>query len=234
MLEVRNLEAGYGSLKVLRGVGLSVPRGKVIALLGGNGAGKTSTINAISGVLPPTAGTITLDGVELQRLPSHRILQHGIAVVPQGRQLFPEMTVYENLEIGAFVRRATRPEIEQDLVGIFNRFPRLRERAGQRAGSLSGGEQQMLATGRALMARPNVLLLDEPTTGLAPIIVQELVRIISELNASGQTIVLVEQHVRMALQVAHYVYIIRSGVIVQQSEATALSDDDEMFRAYLG
>ncbi len=234
MLEVRNLEAGYGSLKVLRGVSLSVPRGKVIALLGGNGAGKTSTINAISGVLSPSSGTITLDGIELQRLPSHKILQHGIAVVPQGRQLFPEMTVYENLEIGAFVRRATRTDIEQDLAGIFNRFPRLRERAGQRAGSLSGGEQQMLATGRALMSRPNVLLLDEPTTGLAPIILQELVRIIRELNASGQTIVLVEQNVRMALQVAHYVYIIRSGVIVQQSEAAALLDDDEMFRAYLG
>mgnify|MGYP006281761579 CR=1 FL=1 len=234
MLEVQGLEAGYGSLKVLRGVTLSVPRGKVIALLGGNGAGKTSTINAISGVLTPTAGTITLDGIELQRLPSHRILQLGIGVVPQGRQLFPEMTVFENLEIGAFVRRATRAEIEEDLESIFKRFPRLRERSGQRAGSLSGGEQQMLATGRAMMSRPRVLLLDEPTTGLAPIIVQELVRFIRELNAGGQTIVLVEQNVRMALQVADYVYIIRSGVIVQQADARSLSDDDDMFRAYLG
>jgi branched-chain amino acid transport system ATP-binding protein len=215
-------------------VSLSVPRGKVIALLGGNGAGKTSTINAISGVLTPTAGTVSLDGVELQNMPSHRILQHGIAVVPQGRQLFPEMTVYENLEIGAFVRRASRVEIERDLERIFDRFPRLRERSGQRAGSLSGGEQQMLATGRALMSRPEVLLLDEPTTGLAPIIVQELVRLVRELHDGGQTIVLVEQNVRMALQVADHVYIIRSGVIVQEADARTLSDADDMFRAYLG
>lgn len=234
MLEVKGLEAAYGSLKVLRGVSLSVPRGKVIALLGGNGAGKTSTINAISGVLTPTAGTVSLDGVELQNMPSHRILQHGIAVVPQGRQLFPEMTVYENLEIGAFVRRASRVEIERDLERIFDRFPRLRERSGQRAGSLSGGEQQMLATGRALMSRPEVLLLDEPTTGLAPIIVQELVRLVRELHDGGQTIVLVEQNVRMALQVADHVYIIRSGVIVQEADARTLSDADDMFRAYLG
>jgi branched-chain amino acid transport system ATP-binding protein len=234
MLEVKGLEAAYGSLKVLRGVSLSVPRGKVIALLGGNGAGKTSTINAISGVLTPTAGTVSLDGVELQNMPSHRILQHGIAVVPQGRQLFPEMTVHENLEIGAFVRRASRVEIEQDLERIFDRFPRLRERSGQRAGSLSGGEQQMLATGRALMSRPEVLLLDEPTTGLAPIIVQELVRLVRELHDGGQTIVLVEQNVRMALQVADHVYIIRSGVIVQEADARTLSDGDDMFRAYLG
>lgn len=234
MLEVKGLEAAYGSLKVLRGVSLSVPRGKVIALLGGNGAGKTSTINAIIGVLTPTAGTVSLDGVELQNMPSHRILQHGIAVVPQGRQLFPEMTVYENLEIGAFVRRASRVEIERDLERIFDRFPRLRERSGQRAGSLSGGEQQMLATGRALMSRPEVLLLDEPTTGLAPIIVQELVRLVRELHDGGQTIVLVEQNVRMALQVADHVYIIRSGVIVQEADARTLSDADDMFRAYLG
>ncbi|UCE32164.1 MAG: ABC transporter ATP-binding protein [Burkholderiales bacterium] len=234
MLEVRGLEAGYGSLKVLRGISFSVPTGKVVALLGGNGAGKTTTMAALTGIVRPTAGTVTLDGEALQNQPSYRILRKGIALVPQGRQLFPEMSVLENLETGAFVRGRRGAELEADLAQVFERFPRLKERATQRAGSLSGGEQQMLATGRALMARPQLLLMDEPTTGLAPIIVQELTRIIRDLHRAGQTIVLVEQNVRMALQVADHVYVIRGGQIVQEASADSIRDDEEMFRAYLG
>ncbi len=235
MLEVRGLEAGYGSLKVLRGVSFSVPTGKVVALLGGNGAGKTTTMMAITGVIRASAGSIVLDGRPLHDLPSHRILKQGLALVPQGRQLFPEMSVLENLELGAFSRDIRGADLQRGLAEVFERFPRLRERAAQRAGSLSGGEQQMLATGRALMSRPSVLLLDEPTTGLAPIIVQELTRIIGALHQAGQTILLVEQNVRMALQVADYVYVMRGGVVVQEADAAALTDGgDEMFRAYLG
>lgn len=234
MLEIRALEAGYGSLKVLRGLNFTVPSGKVVALLGGNGAGKTTTMKAIAGIIPVTAGSVVLDGADLHRKPSHEIFLHGLALVPQGRELFPEMTVAENLELGALARRMARDEIAGNMEAVFDRFPRLKERAKQRAGSLSGGEQQMLATGRALMSRPAVLLLDEPTTGLAPIIVQELTRIIRHLHESGQTILLVEQNVRMALAVAEYVYVIRGGEIVMESAAADLSSTDDMFRAYMG
>jgi branched-chain amino acid transport system ATP-binding protein len=234
MLEIRRLESGYSALKVLRGVSLSVPKGKVVALLGGNGAGKSTTMKTIVGVLRATAGEIELDGERIERLSSHAIFARGLALVPQGRELFPEMTVSENLELGALASRTTGAALESAMAEVFDRFPRLRERAGQRAGSLSGGEQQMLATGRALMSKPRVLLLDEPTNGLAPIIVQELTRILDTLNASGQTILLVEQNVRVALAIADYVYVIRTGEIVMEAPAEKLSSSDEMFRAYLG
>ncbi|MBV9782905.1 MAG: ABC transporter ATP-binding protein [Acidisphaera sp.] len=233
MLSIRNLEAGYGSLKVLRGLSLEVPRGRVVALLGGNGAGKTTTMNAIAGLLPAAGGEIRFEDRELRGLPSHRVFARGIALVAQGRALFAEMTVRENLELGALAARS-RPDIVALTEDVFRRFPRLRERVEQRAASLSGGEQQMLATGRALMSRPSLLLLDEPTTGLAPIIVSELGRIIRELNAGGLTILLVEQNVRMALQVADEVYVMRNGEIVLHGAAAELQNSDEMFSSYLG
>jgi branched-chain amino acid transport system ATP-binding protein len=234
MLEIRGLEAGYASLAVLRGVSLSVKKGSVVALLGGNGAGKSTTMKTIVGVIRATAGEIELAGERIERLPSHAIFARGLALVPQGRELFPEMTVSENLELGALATRIADTALEATKNDVFDRFPRLRDRAEQRAGSLSGGEQQMLATGRALMSRPSVLLLDEPTNGLAPIIVQELVRTLGALKASGQTILLVEQNVRVALAVADYVYVIRTGEIVMEAPAAKLSSSDEMFQAYLG
>jgi branched-chain amino acid transport system ATP-binding protein len=234
MLEIRRLESGYGTLRVLRGISLSVPKGKVVALLGGNGAGKSTTMKTIVGVLRATAGEIELNGERIERMSSHAIFARGLALVPQGRELFPEMTITENLELGALARGTPAAQVKQAIEGVFDQFPRLRERAVNRAASLSGGEQQMLATGRALMSKPSVLLLDEPTNGLAPIIVQELTRILTALNKGGQTILLVEQNVRVALAVADYVYVIRTGEIVMEAPATELSDSDEMFQAYLG
>ena len=234
MLEIRKLEAGYGALPVLRGVSLAVPQGKVVALLGGNGAGKTTTMKTVVGVVRATSGEIELDGERIDRLPSHAIFARGIALVPQGRELFPDMTVAENLELGALARGSAGGKLADLLEDVFDKFPRLRERTAQRAGSLSGGEQQMLATGRALMSRPTVLLLDEPTNGLAPLIVQELARTLKRLNEAGQTILLVEQNVRVALSIADYVYVIRTGEIVLESDARKIDDADEMFSAYLG
>jgi|RhiMethySRZTD1v2_1073278.scaffolds.fasta_scaffold28521_8 branched-chain amino acid transport system ATP-binding protein len=234
MLEIRKLEAGYGALRVLRGVSLAVPQGKVVALLGGNGAGKTTTMKTVVGVVRATGGEIELDGERIDRLPSHAIFARGIALVPQGRELFPDMTVAENLELGALARGSAGGKLADLLEDVFDKFPRLRERTAQRAGSLSGGEQQMLATGRALMSRPTVLLLDEPTNGLAPLIVQELARTLKRLNEAGQTILLVEQNVRVALSIADYVYVIRTGETVLESDARKIDDADEMFSAYLG
>ena len=234
MLEIRKLEAGYGALRVLRGVSLAVPQGKVVALLGGNGAGKTTTMKTVVGVVRATGGEIELDGERIDRLPSHAVFARGIALVPQGRELFPDMTVAENLELGALARGSAGGKLADLLEDVFDKFPRLRERTAQRAGSLSGGEQQMLATGRALMSRPTVLLLDEPTNGLAPLIVQELARTLKRLNEAGQTILLVEQNVRVALSIAVYVYVIRTGEIVLESDARKIDDADEMFSAYLG
>jgi len=232
MLSLSGLEAGYGRLRVLRGISLTVPKGRIVALLGGNGAGKTTTLRAISGLVPVRAGEVRLGDILIHGLPSHRIFAAGIALVPQGRELFPEMTVAENLELGALAAR-TRPDMPALRQEIYDRFPRLRERARQRAASLSGGEQQMLAMGRALMSRPDVLLLDEPTTGLAPLIVRELARTILELNRAGQTILLVEQNVKMALAVAEEAYVIRQGEIVLHAPAAELRASEELSRAYL-
>jgi branched-chain amino acid transport system ATP-binding protein len=233
MLSVEAIEAGYGSVQVLRQVSLQAAAGKVTALLGGNGAGKTTLMRAIAGLIPVRGGAIRLDGRPLQHMPSHKIFRQGIALVPQGRELFPEMTVRENLELG-LLSVSDRQDAKARIVEVLDLFPRLGERSHQRAASLSGGEQQMLATGRALVSKPRVLLLDEPTTGLAPIVVNELQRIIVNLNRGGLTILLVEQNTRMALNVAHYVYVIRNGRIVMERPTTELSGDDEMFRAYLG
>jgi branched-chain amino acid transport system ATP-binding protein len=232
MLRVRSLEAGYGPLKVLRGLNLDVPAGKIVALLGGNGAGKTTTMHALVGILPVSGGTVEFEREPIHGLASHRIFKRGIALVAQGRQLFPEMTVRENLELGALGSR-TSNDVEALIAENFERFPRLRERAENRAASLSGGEQQMLATGRALMSRPSMLLLDEPTTGLAPIIVAELARIIRSLNESGLTVLIVEQNVRVALKIADHVYVMRNGVSVVHKPASDFADDDETFKSYL-
>ena len=234
MLELRGVAAGYGALGVLRGVDLSVPEGKVVALLGGNGAGKTTTMKTIIGVIRASAGSITLAGERIERLPSHAIFARGLALVPQGRELFPDMSVYANLELGALSRGAKASEVKALAAEIYDYFPRLRERSAQRAGSLSGGEQQMLSIGRALMSRPSVLLLDEPTSGLAPLIVAELARTLRRLNAKGQTILLVEQNIRMALSIADYVYVIRTGEIVHRSPAAEIDGSDAVFSAYMG
>jgi branched-chain amino acid transport system ATP-binding protein len=234
MLELAGVQSGYGALRVLRGISLNVPKGKVVTLLGGNGAGKTTTMKTIVGVLRATGGEISLDGERIDRLPSHTIFARGIALVPQGRELFPEMSVAENLELGALARGTEGTSLDALRGEVYELFPRLRERAAQRAGSLSGGEQQMLATGRALMSRPSVLLLDEPTNGLAPIIVQELARALRGLHERGQTILLVEQNVRVALSIADHVYVMRMGEIVLESPAAELKASDDIFRAYLG
>ena len=233
MLSVRGLHAGYGSLKVLHDVTLNVPAGRIVALLGGNGAGKTTAMHAITRIIPVTSGEVQFEGKRIDRMSSDQIFRQGIALVAQGRQLFPEMTVRENLEMGAISTRS-HAETTAAMAEMFALFPRLRERADQRGASLSGGEQQMLATGRALMSRPRLLLLDEPTTGLAPIIVKELSRVLRELNAAGLTILIVEQNVRMALKLADDVYILRGGEIVMQAPASELQDSDEMFKSYLG
>jgi branched-chain amino acid transport system ATP-binding protein len=233
MLSVRGLDAGYGSLKVLRDLTLDVPAGRIVALLGGNGAGKTTTMHVLTGIIPNTRGDILFEGKRIDRMTSDQIFRQGIALVAQGRQLFPEMTVRENLEMGAISTRS-HAETATAMAEMFALFPRLREREDQRAASLSGGEQQMLATGRALMSRPRLLLLDEPTTGLAPIIVKELTRVLRGLNANGLTILIVEQNVRMALKLADEVYIMRSGEIVMQAPSSNLQDSDEMFKSYLG
>jgi branched-chain amino acid transport system ATP-binding protein len=233
MLSLQNIEAGYGSLRVLHGLSFDVPTGHVVALLGGNGAGKTTTMRAITGLIPLQSGEILLDGEPLHKLPSHKIFARGVALVAQGRELFAEMTVRENLELGVLATPG-RPDPGPRIAEMFRLFPRLAERADYRAGSLSGGEQQMVAMARALMSKPKVLLLDEPNTGLAPIIVDELARIIGELHRAGQTVLIVEQNTRMALKVSQYVYVIRHGEVVMSRPAAELSGDDEMFQAYMG
>jgi len=233
MLKLDALRAGYGPVEVLRGVSLEVPRGSVVALLGGNGAGKTTLMRAVAGLIKVQGGAVTLDGEPLHRLPAHRIFGRGVALVPQGRELFPDMTVAENLELGLLAR--PRTDAAPALIeGIFRLFPRLKEKERTRAALLSGGEQQMLAMGRALVSKPQVLLLDEPTTGLAPIIVKELQRIIRQLSEGGQTILVVEQNIQLALNVARHVYVIRHGEIVMDAPRERIGDSDRMFKAYLG
>ena len=233
MLSVRQLCAGYNSIRVLRDLSLEVPAGRIVALLGGNGAGKTTTMHALAGLIPTTGGEVLFEGKHLNGLPAHRIFARGVALVAQGRQLFPEMTVRENLEMGALAA-PTRPQVASLTEEMFHLFPRLAERAEQRAASLSGGEQQMLATGRALMSRPSLLLLDEPTTGLAPLIVRELSRILRELNQAGLTILLVEQNVRMALDLSDEVYVVRGGQVVMHAVTDDVRDNDALFESYIG
>ena len=233
MLALQTIHSYYGNIRALRGISLEVKRGEVVTLIGSNGAGKTTTLRTIMGLLKPRQGEITLDGQRIDGLPTDRLVRLGIAQAPEGRRIFPRMSVLENLEMGTFSRRDVE-HFRADMEHVCVLFPRLKERLHQRAGTLSGGEQQMLAMGRALMARPKVLLLDEPSMGLAPILVETIFTIIRTINAEGTTILLVEQNARMALQVATRGYVLQSGEIVLHDTASALLRSDVVRKSYLG
>jgi branched-chain amino acid transport system ATP-binding protein len=233
MLEVDSLHVSYGSIKALQGVSLRVEQGTIVTLIGSNGAGKSTTLRAISGLLRPTSGQIRFEGQRLDGVPAHRIVRRGVCQSPEGRGVFANLTVAENLDLGAFTR-SDRAGIKADLDRSLQLFPRLKERFHQFAGTLSGGEQQMLAIARALMARPRLLLLDEPSLGLAPQIVQQIFRIIRQINAEGVTILLVEQNAHMALNVAKHAYVLQTGQIIKEGNARVLLDDPDVKKAYLG
>ena len=233
LLTIENLSVHYGAIRALHGVSISVEPGEIVTLIGANGAGKSTTLRAVSGLVKPSGGTITFNGKNLAGWAPHKILRLGLAQVPEGRGIFPNLTVDENLDLGAFAR-TDRKNIGGDRERVFALFPRLKERLDQRAGTLSGGEQQMLAIGRALLARPRLLLLDEPSLGLAPQLVQTIFKIIREINASGTTIFLVEQNAHMALRVAHRAYVLEVGSVVMQGDARQLAVSDEVKKAYLG
>jgi len=233
MLELTDVHTYYGNIHALKGISLKVNKGEIVTLIGSNGAGKTTTLRTIQGLIRPRSGSINLEGEELTKLPPHLITQRGVSQSPEGRLIFPRMTVRENLEMGAFTRK-DKDGIERDLARVFDTFPRLKERVKQKGGTLSGGEQQMLAMGRALMANPRVLLLDEPSMGLAPILVDDIFRIIQELNKQGTTILLVEQNARMALSIATRGYVLQTGEIRLQGDAIKLRDDEEVRKTYLG
>jgi branched-chain amino acid transport system ATP-binding protein len=233
LLELNDVHAYYGNIRALKGISLTVDRGEIVTLIGSNGAGKTTTLRTVLGTVRPLRGTVTFDGKRIDKVPTHRIARLGIAQSPEGRRIFAPMTVLENLELGAF-SRTDREAIPQDMERVLALFPRLRDRLGQKGGTLSGGEQQMLAMGRALMARPEMLLLDEPSMGLSPILVETIFEIIRDINRLGTTILLVEQNARMALRVAHRGYVIQTGRIVLQDVALALLRSDVVRKAYLG
>jgi branched-chain amino acid transport system ATP-binding protein len=233
MLEVENIHSYYGNIHALKGVSLTVDKGEIVTLIGANGAGKSTTLRTITGVLKPREGHIRLNGEELSNYKSHEIVYKGIAMVPEGRRIFARLTVTENLEMGAYSRNS-KQEIAEDLDRVFTLFPRLKERQNQVAGTLSGGEQQMLATGRALMARPRILLMDEPSMGLAPVLVEAIFDTIEKINKDGTTILLVEQNALMALSVAHRGYVLQSGEIVLQDVAVNLKQNEMIQKAYLG
>jgi branched-chain amino acid transport system ATP-binding protein len=233
LLELRDVHAYYGNIHALQGVSLTVERGEIVTLIGSNGAGKSTTLKTISGLLRPRSGEIHLDGQRIDGVKAHEIVAKGISQAPEGRRVFSRMSVHENLEMGAFQRKKG-PEMDADFERVFGLFPRLKEREKQLAGTLSGGEQQMLAIGRALMARPMVLLLDEPSMGLAPILVEQIFEIVRDINATGTTILLVEQNALMALGVARRGYILQTGQIVLADEAAVLARNPEVQKAYLG
>ena len=233
LLELEGVNAFYGRIQALRQVTLKVEKGEIVALIGSNGAGKTTTLRTISGLMHPNAGTITFDGQEITRTRPSRIVELGISQSPEGRRLFPRMTVVDNLFMGAYSRN-DRAGIASDMERVFQLFPRLQERRAQIAGTLSGGEQQMLAMGRSLMARPKVLMLDEPSLGLAPILVDTIFGIVRDINAQGTTVLLVEQNARRALEVANRGYVLETGVIVEEGTGQALLESEEVQKAYLG
>ncbi|NLN81048.1 MAG: ABC transporter ATP-binding protein [Clostridiales bacterium] len=235
MLSVNDINVYYGAIHALKGVSFHVEEGEIVSLIGANGAGKTTAMHTISGLLHSKTGDITFMGNSISKTEPHRIVRLGLAQVPEGRRVFASMTVQENLEMGAYARsRSQGREIEQDLALVFKRFPRLKERRRQQAGTLSGGEQQMLAIGRALMSRPKMLLLDEPSMGLSPILVQEIFSCIREVNEGGTTILLVEQNAKMALSVSDRAYVLETGCIILEGKSSELLDNDEVKKAYLG
>lgn len=233
LLELNNVHTYYGNIHALKGISVTVDKGEVVSLIGSNGAGKTTILKTISGVLRPKEGTITLEGRRIDRTPAHDIVAIGICQAPEGRRIFPRLTTLENLEMGAF-HRTDKSGIQQDLERVFELFPRLKERRTQQGGTLSGGEQQMLAIGRALMSRPRILLLDEPSMGLSPVLVEAIFQIIQDIHAQGITILLVEQNALMALQVAGRGYVLQTGRVVLHDSAENLSENEMVRKAYLG
>ena len=232
MLSVKDLNVFYGSIHAVKGVSFDVEEGEIVTLIGANGAGKSTTLNTVAGLLKPRTGSIEFEGESLIGVPAHKMVTKGIALCPEGRRIFQQLTVHENLDMGAFTR--TDDEAAEMREVVYERFPRLKERRTQRAGTLSGGEQQMLAMGRALMSKPKVMMLDEPSMGLAPILVQEIFDIIKVFNEMGTTVLLVEQNARMALSVADRAYVLETGRVVKTGTGAELLDDDDVKRAYLG
>ena len=230
MLEVKDLQVYYGVIQALKGISFHVNQGEVIALIGANGAGKTTTLQTLTGILSPKSGSIVFEGKDLTRTPAHKIVEMGMAHVPEGRRVFADMSVYENLLLGAYTRK-DKAEIAESLAGVYKRFPRLE---GQRAGTLSGGEQQMLAMGRALMSKPRIILMDEPSMGLSPIFVNEIFDIIREVSESGTTVLLVEQTAKKALSIADRAYVLETGSITMDGKAEDLLNDEAVQKAYLG
>lgn len=233
MLEINNIDVHYGVIHAIKGISLKVEDGQIVTLIGANGAGKTTILRTISGLKKPTNGTIIYDGVNITNTSPQDRVKMGISHAPEGRRVFPTMTVLENLELGAYLRK-DKSEIAKDLKMVYERFPILFDRKKQLAGTLSGGEQQMLAIGRALMSRPKILFLDEPSMGLAPLLVQEIFSIIKDINSAGTTILLVEQNASMALQIAHFAYVLETGSIVLSGNGSELAQSDEIKKAYLG
>ena len=232
MLKVEDLHVYYGSIHAIKGVSFEVNEGEIVTLIGANGAGKSTTLNTVAGLLKPRHGSISFEGKSIAGTPASKIVPHGMALCPEGRRVFQQMSVRENLEMGGYTRPAG--EIAASLDDVFTRFPRLKERHKQVAGTLSGGEQQMLAMGRALMSKPKLLMLDEPSMGLAPILVEQIFDIICELNRAGTTILLVEQNAQMALSIANRAYVLETGNIVKEGDARLLMNDDDVRKAYLG
>ena len=233
MLQIKDLHVSYGGIKALRGIDIDVPDGKIVALIGANGAGKSTLLRTISGLVKAESGSVTLDGKELLGLPINKICGEKIAMSPEGRRVFSDLSVQENLKIGAYLRN-DKKEIEKDLTWVYELFPRLKERSWQMAGTLSGGEQQMLAMGRALMSKPKILLLDEPSMGLSPLLVKEIFHIIQDINKDGTTILLVEQNAKMALAIADRAYALETGKITLEGTGAELASSEEVRKAYLG
>lgn len=233
MLEVKNLEVYYGVIQAIKGISFEVNEGEVIALIGANGAGKTTTLQTITGMLKPEKGEVIFDGIDISKIPGHKIVPMGMAHVPEGRRVFAQLSVYENLKMGAYTRK-DKNEIEESLQKVYKRFPRLEERKNQLAGTLSGGEQQMLAMGRALMSKPKIILMDEPSMGLSPIFVEEIFNIIKEISASGTTVLLVEQNAKKALSIANRAYVLETGNIVLSGDAHEMMNNEQIKKAYLG
>ena len=233
MLKIDNIDVYYGAIHALKGISLMVNKGEIVTLIGANGAGKSTALRTISGLLKPKNGKISFEGQEITGVKAHEIVKLGISQVPEGRRIFTEMTVMENLDMGAFTRK-DKDGIKEDLAQVFKRFPRLEERRDQLAGTLSGGEQQMLAMGRALMSRPNLLLLDEPSMGLAPLLIKEIFHIIEDINKTGTTVLLVEQNANMALSIANRAYVLETGRITLAGDAKKLAASEDVRKAYLG
>ena len=233
MLEVKDLEVYYGMIQAIKGISFEVNKGEVIALIGANGAGKTTTLHTITGLLSPKKGSVMFERKDITKIPAHKIVSMGMAHVPEGRRVFADLSVYENLKLGAYTRK-DKENLNKDLESIYERFPRLAERKNQSAGTLSGGEQQMLAMGRALMSKPSIILMDEPSMGLSPILVNEIFDIIESISKSGTTVLLVEQNAKKALSIANRAYVLETGRIVKENDAQALLHDEAIKKAYLG